>query len=153
MTDQELDRTLDAGLATYAGEPSPGLERRVRVRVRRPRGWWYASAAIAAAVLAFVAMPDTARVPPPPLVASTPAVPVFSPAIVPRPIVRGKAKPAGIPLSAQEQQLEKLMQAFPQLAKQLETTPQDLSKPVTVPSLEFAPITIEPLETNAPGVN
>lgn len=76
----ELDRLLDAALATYAAEePRPGLERRILARageVRRWPRWAWAGSMLAATVCATILMVTPrreTRAPAPPIAAVSPA--------------------------------------------------------------------------------
>src|SRR4051812_20291392 len=87
--DDDLDKLLDAGLASYAAaEPRTGLERRVLAHVtaarRRPWMWWLAVAAPVAAALFVIATHRPAATPqaPPTPIAQTQSVPTAAPVVV-----------------------------------------------------------------------
>lgn len=75
-TDDDLDRALrELG----AEDPPPAVLAAVRSgvlgRIRRPRWWMWTWAPVAAAALAILLWPRPAEIAPPPLIATTPAVP------------------------------------------------------------------------------
>jgi hypothetical protein len=153
----DLDRLIDGALSNYAPEPAPGLEQRVLGRIHRTWPWvpFAGIAAVAAAMVALVSMPEPEPLPPPPpFIANVAPVPVVALVVV-APVVRPRAAQSiGIPLSTQERRLEKFMQTYPELAQQLATdSAKESGQPAGVSPLELQPISIEPLETIAPSVD
>lgn len=152
MTERELNRIIDGGLASYLADPVPGLDQRVQQawtgQRTRPAGVWLALAGIAAAaLLAVMWMPraDTpADIPAPAQIAiHTPAVPVLPVLRMARPAVRTKASSSrGIPMSEQERRLLRFAQSHPELMQQLfADAPLQIAEP-----LRIEPIVIKPLE-------
>jgi len=77
MSDGEIDRIIAEALHSYgAGEPRPGLERRILARVaaagpRRRTSWWWALATTGAcAAVVITALSWNPNVPEPPSVAA-----------------------------------------------------------------------------------
>lgn len=101
-SDDQLDKALDAALASYIEEPRPGLERRVLARVRAegdaamPSPWLRWTAAIAAAVCVIVAAVAIASHRP----AAAPIITPSNAAIRPAPAVKRIAPPVQTATSA-----------------------------------------------------
>ena len=152
MTERELDRIIDGGLASYVADPVPGLEGRVMSRAgqgTRPTGFYWIFAA-AAAVLAVMWVPQSVVVPMPatPVIAvavSTPAAPVLP---VARQVRRRAAVPVahGVPMSAEERQLLEFATSHPELLQVFTDAPQQLNEPLSV-----EPIVIKPLVITSVG--
>ena len=156
MTERELNRIIDGGLASYLADPVPGLDQRVQQawtgQRTRPAGVWLALAGIAAAALLAVMWMPRADTPAPvlaPVLAPaqiaihTPAVPVLPVLRMARPAVRTKASSSrGIPMSEQERRLLRFAQSHPELMQQLfADAPLQIAEP-----LRIEPIVIKPLE-------
>ena len=146
MTERELDRIIDGGLASYVADPVPGLEGRVMSRAgqgTRPTGFYWIFAA-AAAVLAVMWVPQSVVVPMPatPVIAvavSTPAAPVLP---VARQVRRRAAVPVahGVPMSAEERQLLELARSHPELMQFTDAPTQLSVEPIVIKPLEFTSV-------------
>ena len=161
MSEQELDRLLDAALPGYLAKPPVGIERRIVARVQacQPRLWpWAAGMAAAAALFVAVLLPRPAAngIAPPPLLAQAPSAPSVHIA----PSVRVTHKPArhrlpsrrNLPLTRRENALIQFAEINPELARQvLVEGPEKMAAPLDLQPLAFEPITIEPLASASGG--
>jgi hypothetical protein len=147
----ELDRILDAGIASYGdAEPRMGLERRVLARVgARRRRWvcfgWAGVAAAAAAVLFAVALrPAPVLERPEPLVALIPAAELKM--STPPSVVRRVVKPRPVPLPKQDvfPSVTPLTREERALVAWASKAPELFEKPSMAP-IEIPEIKIEPL--------
>ena len=162
MTNDELDRVLDEGLASYLSrEPRPGLENRVLSRVRAegarrriPR-WVFAIPALAG--LVFLVMVFRPVAPPAPkLVVRTeirnvvPDVPVVKPRKIRksprRALPKRDAFPTPTPLTAEERALLAFIKRSPEQARELFSPPPQQSDE----SIRIDEIRIDPLEMDEP---
>ena len=151
MSNQELDRLIDAVLPGYLAEPPTGIEQRILTRVHRPRVWpWAAGLAAAAAIAVAIVMPRPAAVDAPPLVAvHAPTAPAVQ--IVPVRVGRERP-PRAVPLSKKERALIRFAQANPELARQVFVdAPERMAGPLDMQPIAIEPITIEPLDSASGG--
>lgn len=149
MTDPQLEQLLDNALASYGGEPAPGLEQRVLRRLHKHPRWPWAALAAAALLLLIASRPQPAIQPhtPPPTIAKLAAPPAALPlARAPQAkIVQRTKVPAGIPLSPQERRLVDFVRNYPELARQSLSQSAELSQPLVLQPLFTEPLEIKPL--------